>query len=131
MDFGIRDWLLILGPVLIAGVLIHGYWRMRNNRSSLKMALDKSFLSKVGEKEQSDHDFSMFRAELPNGGARVRSVDPESEAEQTSLNLDVEVPVLMEPIYPDNSPEPEQPVIAESANNDDEIMRRLTNQVFR
>ena len=43
MDFGLRDWLLILGPVFIAGILIHGYWRMRSNRSNLKMALDKSF----------------------------------------------------------------------------------------
>jgi cell division protein ZipA len=92
MDFGLRDWLLILGPVFIAGILIHGYWRMRSNRSSLKMALDKSFLSESGNGDSND-DFSMLRAELPNGGARVLD-----KPEQTSLNLDEDVPVLMDSV---------------------------------
>ena len=45
IEFGLRDWLLILGSVFIVAVLLHGYWRMRSNRSTLKMALDKSFLN--------------------------------------------------------------------------------------
>lgn len=92
MDLGLRDWLLILGPVFIAGILIHGYWRMRSNRSNLKMALDKSFLSEPGSGDGND-DFSMLRAELPNGGARVLD-----KPEQTSLNLDENVPVLMDSV---------------------------------
>ena len=92
MDLGLRDWLLILGPVFIAGILIHGYWRMRSNRSNLKMALDKSFLSEPVSGDGND-DFSMLRAELPNGGARVLD-----KPEQTSLNLDENVPVLMDSV---------------------------------
>ena len=40
MDFDLRDWLLILGPVFISCVLLHGYWRMRRGANELKMSLD-------------------------------------------------------------------------------------------
>ncbi|MFT6436992.1 MAG: cell division protein ZipA [Candidatus Azotimanducaceae bacterium] len=94
MEFELRDWLLVLGPVFIVGVLVHGYWRMRANRSTLKMSLDKRFLSdNGGPSEEVKHDLSFFKAELPNGGARLVS-DPE----QVVLDLNEEVPVLMEPI---------------------------------
>ncbi|MDP4641344.1 MAG: hypothetical protein NWS69_11325, partial [Pseudomonadales bacterium] len=88
MEFGLRDWLLVLGPVFIIGVLVHGYWRMRANRNSLKMALDKSFLTSRHDRAY-DADFpEPYRAELPNGGARVVS-----KFQQKSLDLDEDVPV--------------------------------------
>ncbi len=95
MDFDLRQWLLMLGPVFIAGVLLHGYWRMRNNRNGLRIALDESYASKPGEKVEVD-DFSLLKAELPNGGARVIR-----KPEQTSLKLSEEVPMLMEPVATD------------------------------
>ena len=70
MDFDLRQWLLILGPLLVVGVLLHGYFRMRSSQNEIKMNLDKSFLSKSGE-EPADDDIKMLKAELPNGGARV------------------------------------------------------------
>lgn len=88
--FGLRDWLLIFGPLLIIGILVHGYWRMQVNRNSLKMKLDKSFVSDLNETPVDADELSLLRAELPNGGARVLS-----PTEQTSLNLDGDVPVLM------------------------------------
>ncbi len=94
MDFGLRDWLLLLGPVFIIGILLHGYWRMRMNRNSIKMELDKSFMSGPGERHGEDaDDFSMLKAELPNGGARVRRIP-----EQAKLDLEEDVPVLMESV---------------------------------
>ncbi len=94
MEFDVRDWLLVIGPVFIVGVLVHGYWRMRSNRNTLKMALDKTFLTGNGDFGDEDkHDLSYFKAELPNGGARLVS-DPE----QVALDLDEEVPVLMDPV---------------------------------
>jgi len=75
-------------------VLVHGYWRMRSNRNTLKMALDKTFLTDNGDLDDEDkHDLSYFKAELPNGGARLVS-DPE----QVALDLNEEVPVLMNPV---------------------------------
>ena len=95
MDFGLREWLLILGPVFIVIVLVHGYLRMRASRNNLKMALDKDFISKPGEEHDDlpDDNIAMLRAELPNGGARVRKVP-----EQGKLDLEEDVPVLMEPV---------------------------------
>ncbi len=92
-EFGLRDWLLVLGPVFIAGILLHGYWRMQNSRNSIKMSLDKKFISEAGDALDEPDELSMLRAELPNGGARVRTVP-----EQTKLNLEENVPVLMDPV---------------------------------
>ena len=74
MDFDLRQWLLILGPILIAGVLLHGYIRMRSGQNEIKMKLDRSFLSKSGEEDVVD-DLSFFAAELPNGGARLVGIE--------------------------------------------------------
>jgi cell division protein ZipA len=93
MDFSLRDWLFILGPVFIIGVLAHGYWRMRVNRSSIKMSLDKSFLNSRHHSRDGAEEAKKLRAELPNGGARVVS-----ESKQAGLNLDDDVPVLMESV---------------------------------
>lgn len=105
MDFDLRDWLLIIGPLFIIAILLHGYWRMRVNNSKLKMSLDKSFMSSPSDRPSEEEDIDMLRAELPNGGARVRTVP-----EQTKLDLDDEVPVLLEPVdgydhgFDDNGP---------------------------
>ena len=104
-EFGLRDWLLLLGPVFIVGILVHGYWRMRSNRNTLKMSLDKSFISEVDE-PASAQDLSMLRAELPNGGARVKI------PEQRKLNLEEAVPVLMHPV---DEPADSESVYSESA----------------
>ena len=70
MDFDLRQWLLILGPIFIIGVLMHGYFRMRSGQNEIKMKLDPSFLSRQGEDHVVD-ELSLFKAELPNGGARL------------------------------------------------------------
>ncbi len=92
MDFDLRDWLLVIGPLFVAAVLLHGYWRMRRSSGDLKMSLDKAFVDSGGEGD----DLSMFKAELPNGGARVIT-----KPQQGSLNLDQDVPMLMEPVAVD------------------------------
>jgi len=93
IEFGLRDWLLILGSAFIVGVLLHGYWRMRSNRGTLKMSLDKSFLNSRHEPKLDADDLALYRAELPNGGARVLTTPT-----QTKLDLAEAVPVLMESV---------------------------------
>lgn len=100
MDFDLRDSLLILGPLFIVAILLHGYWRMRRNQNRLKMSLDRNFMSSPGENFNEEEDIEMLRAELPNGGARVRTIP-----EQTALDLDEDVPVLMEPVAEDPAAE--------------------------
>ncbi len=90
MDFDLRQWLLILGPVFIIGVLLHGYYRMRASQNQIKMKLDKSFISEAGEEVNVD-DLSLLKAELPNGGARVIDTREDELTEE-------DVPVLMESV---------------------------------
>ena len=66
MDFSLREWLIVLGAVVIIGVLLDGYRRMqRNRRNGLKLAIDKNL--KFSEDDRVDY----FNGELPKGGARV------------------------------------------------------------
>ncbi len=62
MDISVRDWMIIIGVLLIVAVLLDGYRRMRDpNR--IRMSLTRV-------PDGPDDDVSMSR-ELPNGGARV------------------------------------------------------------
>ncbi len=102
MDFDLRQWLLILGPVFIVGVLLHGYLRMRASQNEIKMKLDKSFLSEPGQEADVD-ELNLLKAELPNGGARVidRTDAEQPRAAEYSASQDTtaeNVPVLMEPV---------------------------------
>ena len=67
MDLTIRDWMVVVGVLLIVAVLLDAWRRIRRDRSAeVKMKLaDSEELSVAPEQ-----DFSMF-GELPNGGARV------------------------------------------------------------
>ena len=70
MEFDLRQWLLIIGPLLVLGVVLHGYYRMRVSSNDLKMNLDKSFLNREYIYEE-DEERELAGTELPNGGARV------------------------------------------------------------
>jgi cell division protein ZipA len=91
VDFDLRQWLLILGPMFIIGILLHGYFRMRSGQNEIKMKLDRSYLSRQGEDHVVD-DLSLFKAELPNGGAR--HLDPKAGA----VIPGDDVPLLMDPV---------------------------------
>ena len=70
MEFDLRQWLLIIGPLLVLGVVLHGYYRMRVSSNDLKMNLDKSFLNREYIYAE-DEERELASTELPNGGARV------------------------------------------------------------
>jgi cell division protein ZipA len=66
MDMSLREWLLIVGLIILALILIDGYRRVkRARRDSLEMSIEMG-----GEIENSPID-EHFNPELPNGGARV------------------------------------------------------------
>ena len=70
MESDLRQWLLIIGPLLVLGVVLHGYYRMRVGRNELKMNLDKSFLNRENMSQEDAERWSNS-TEFPNGGARV------------------------------------------------------------
>ena len=64
MELNIRDWMIILGVLLIIAVLLDGYRRMRNERrGNIRISLNKQFLNSTGADDMSS-------SELPNGGGR-------------------------------------------------------------
>lgn len=64
MDISIRDWMIIIGVLLIVAVLLDGYRRMRNG-SGVRVSL-----APAPEPRDGDTDAEVV-GELPNGGARV------------------------------------------------------------
>ncbi|MEP5764504.1 MAG: cell division protein ZipA [Halieaceae bacterium] len=64
MDISVRDWMIIIGVLLIVAVLLDGYRRMRDPRR-LRVSL-----SPVPDGDDERDDISVSH-ELPNGGARV------------------------------------------------------------
>jgi cell division protein ZipA len=67
MDLTIRDWMVIVGVLLIFAVLIDAWRRVRNERrSTVKLDLAKPF-----ETEDPRAAQLAWLKELPNGGARV------------------------------------------------------------
>ncbi len=72
MDISVRDWMIIIGVLLVVAVLLDGYRRMRKNPKRLRVAL-------VNVPPGGDEEVSL-RSELPGGGARVigRSEDLDS-----------------------------------------------------
>jgi cell division protein ZipA len=67
----IKTWILIGGGLLLLAVIGHGFWlAWRNRRETLRLEIDPNV-------PQDDIDpLELLRGELPNGGARVRTVDP-------------------------------------------------------
>ena len=91
MGFDLKQWLLVLVSMIIVGVMVKGYIRMRASRNRIQMKLDKSFVSRVGEITKVD-DSNLLKAELPNGGARV--------IRQGGESVDVEDPNLLKAELP-------------------------------
>ncbi|GAB1266242.1 cell division protein ZipA [Aurantivibrio infirmus] len=122
-----REWLTAIIVLLIVAVILDGLRRMRQHRrSSLRMSLS---MHQGTNKE----DLDDYGSELPSGGARVVDVREENDAkqlnrqirqsskdklsrlgrpykipEQVTLNLDEQVPMLMESIQ-ETKPEKKSP----------------------
>ena len=63
MEFGLREVLILVGLVVIAGILADGYRRMRKSKLG-----ELELPSEIGG--SCEDDWEMYRGELPNGGAR-------------------------------------------------------------
>lgn len=114
-----RDWLTVIIVILIVVILVDGVRRMRIARRD-KIRMSRSIYKSQSTREE-PAKADLYTSELPNGGARVIgqrdpamapkaakvSAKPSSRdqssrdkhrPEQTSLNLDEAVPMLMESV---------------------------------
>ncbi len=70
----IKDWILIGGGVLLVAVIGHGFWlAWRSRHHTLRMDIDPNI-----PRDEVD-PLDLLRAELPNGGARVRRIEPREQ----------------------------------------------------
>lgn len=101
MDFSLREWLIILGVLVIVGVLLDGYRRMRSGkRNSLKLAIDKNLSF------SNDDRVDYFNGELPSGGARVVNRPEEDEAESpVAEEFEDEDELMPDPLFADGREE--------------------------
>ncbi|EKT4521167.1 cell division protein ZipA [Pseudomonas putida] len=75
MEIGLREWLIVIGVIVIAGILFDGWRRMRGGKGKLKFRLDRSY-SNLPDDEGS--------AEVL-GPARVLETQKEPELDESDL----------------------------------------------
>lgn len=93
MELGVREWIVIIGALVVVAVLLDGYRSLRNDRSG------KLRMSRRKLKDSQDADGDPYNPELPESSVRV--VPRHSSARPAgsdSLQLDKGVPVLMDPL---------------------------------
>lgn len=111
MEFGLREWLIVIGIIVIAGILFDGWRRMRGGKSKLKFKLDRSFANMPDDDRDPDllsppravdrnHEPSLDEEDLPSLSARELNRRRTSEPQQGDLNLAVDepVPTLLNPV---------------------------------
>jgi cell division protein ZipA len=83
MEIGLREWLIVIGIIVIAGILFDGWRRMRGSRGKLKFKLDRN-LSNLPE-EETDPELL--------GPARVIQESQKEPALDGSDDLSISAPV--------------------------------------
>src|SRR5690606_17814722 len=107
-----KEWVTVIIVLLIVAILLDGVRRMRIAQRD-KIRMSRSMYKNKGSNDASPKD--NFSSELPNGGARVigsrakAQTHPKNSGhhktnkpqEQTHLDLDESVPLLMESVTDD------------------------------
>ncbi|MDE3739689.1 MULTISPECIES: cell division protein ZipA [Pseudomonas] len=109
MDIGLREWLIVIGIIVIAGILFDGWRRMSGGKGKLKFRLDRSFSNAPGDeddpnllgparvKDRAHQEPSLDEEDLPSLSAREAG-KRRGEPQQGDLNLDEPVPTLLNPV---------------------------------
>lgn len=111
MEIGLREWLIVIGIIVIAGILFDGLRRMRGGKGKLKFRLDRSFSNLPDDDEPSSAEVlgpprvldthkepQLDEEDLPSMSATPRqskrSSKRKDEPQQGDLNLDMDGPSL-------------------------------------
>lgn len=117
MDFGLREWLIIIGLLVIAGILFDG-WRRMGGRSKIRFKLDRSVSNlpdeeestellgpprKIGAHERAEPSFGAAAREFDDPGFDEDLLEPQGRREprapeQVGLDLEEPIPVLLDPL---------------------------------
>ncbi|MFV3406022.1 cell division protein ZipA [Pseudomonas sp. NY15463] len=75
MEIGLREWLIVIGIIVIAGILFDGWRRMRGGKGKLKFRLDRSYANAPDDEGSAE----------VLGPARVLETQKEPELDETDL----------------------------------------------
>ncbi|MFI8483125.1 cell division protein ZipA [Pseudomonas sp. NPDC078700] len=112
MEFGLREWLIVIGIIVITGILFDGWRRMRGGKGKLKFKLDRNLsnlpdedgdpelLSPARVVDKPHQEPSLDEHDLPSMSAREPIRRRNNEPQQGDLNLDADepVPTLLNPV---------------------------------
>ncbi|MCV4283612.1 cell division protein ZipA [Pseudomonas capsici] len=124
MEIGLREWLIVIGIIVIAGILFDGWRRMRGGKGKLKFRLDRSFSNLPDDDENTSAELlgpsrvlethkepQLDEQDLPSLSATPRESKREKkrkdEPQQGDLNLDMDGPSLFtdrNDDFPDDKP---------------------------
>lgn len=110
MEIGLREWLIVIGIIVIAGILFDGWRRMRGGKGKLKFRLDRSFsnlpdeeggaevlgpprvLDTHKEPELDEHDLPSMSAPARDNSSKSKAAKRKrgNEPQQGDLNLAAE-----------------------------------------
>ena len=107
MEIGLREWLIVIGIIVIAGILFDGWRRMRGGKGKLKFRLDRSFsnlpdeettsaevlgpprvLDDQKEPQLDEQDLPSMSAPMRETGKRKRAAEPAQGDLNLKLDLD-------------------------------------------
>ncbi|MFJ4145115.1 cell division protein ZipA [Pseudomonas sp. NPDC089734] len=130
MEIGLREWLIVIGIIVIAGILFDGWRRMRGGKGKLKFRLDRSFSNLPDDDDSSSAELlgpsrvlethkepKLDEDDLPSMSATPRETREskrsnsekkrKDEPQQGDLNLDMDGPSLFtdrNDDFPDDKP---------------------------
>lgn len=107
MEIGLREWLIVIGVIVIAGILFDGWRRMSGGKGKLKFKLDRSFSNLPDDGEDPNllgparvrerGEPSLDEEDLPSMSAKELN-KRRNEPRQGDLALDEPVPTLLTPV---------------------------------
>jgi len=91
MEIGLREWLIVIGIIVIAGILFDGWRRMRGGKGKLKFRLDRSYANVPDDEGSAEvlgpsrvletqKEPELDEADLPSVSAPAREREREREA---------------------------------------------------
>jgi cell division protein ZipA len=117
MDIGLREWLIVIGIVVIGGILFDGWRRMRGSKARLKFKLDRSATTPSDDDDpellgpsravEEQREPSLDEHDLPEAAVEPRS-KRRSEPVSGDLELAAGEPVMV-PLRPSADDQVEEP----------------------
>lgn len=111
MGIGLREWLIVIGIIVIAGILFDGWRRMRGGKGTLKFKLDRKLASTFADNPE-DETLGPVRIVEPGTargdeksrpaagkpGVGKKRLEPEIRQRNLDLATDEPVPTLLNPL---------------------------------